>query len=115
LEGLVFEVGKIDVGPEARVFGISGSVRDRPVFSFSGFYDAGRVISFRLTNTEEKRSYTFFGVRSGNRLAGIVKPDDNGETVDEEASWSAQAHGGDPNDGGHAAKKSRKAAKKSRK
>jgi hypothetical protein len=110
LEGLVFEVdpGKVDVGPEDRVFGIGG-LTDRPGFNFSGFYDSGRVISFKLTDTEENRSYTFFGVRSGNRLAGLVKPDDdNGE---EEASWSAQARGG----GNEGRGRGKAAAKKSRK
>jgi len=116
LDGLVFELdpGKTDVGPEARVFGISGSLTNRQGCTFSGFYDSGRVISFKLTNTEENRSYTFFGVRSGNRLAGLVKPDDD-EHGEEEASWSAQARGGGFDHGGHAAKKSRKTAKKSRK
>lgn len=114
LEGLVFELdpSKTDVGPEARVSSISGFA-DKQGCTFSGFYDSGQVISFKLTNTEENRSYTFFGVRSGNKLAGLVKPDDdNGEEV---ASWSAQAGPGGFDDGRHAAKKSRKAAKKSRK
>ena len=117
LEGLVFTLdsSKTDVGPVDRVFGISGFA-DRQGYTFSGFYDSGQVISFKLTNTEENRSYTFFGVRSGSRLAGLVKPDDD-ENAEEEASWSAQARGGF-DDGGQvkgAAKKSRKAAKKSRK
>ena len=114
LEGLVFTLdsNKTDVGPEARVFGISGFA-DRQGCTFSGFYDSGQVISFKLTDTEENRSYTFFGVRSGNSLAGLVKPDDD-EHGEEEASWSAQARGGFDH-GGHAAKKSRKTAKKSRK
>jgi hypothetical protein len=102
-------------GPNDETTVFRGHVDNTDQTSFEGFCDSERAINLSLEIAGAP--HTFYGVisPSGKKMVGFIDPPIiiGDAAVEEEASWSAQASGG-PGEGGQA-KKSRKAAKKSRK
>lgn len=84
------------LGPDQTTI-IRGNMNDPSQTPFEGFYDTEGFIQYSLTIGQ--RTYSFYGVisPSSKKMSGYVTFRGDGQT-DDDASWSAQARGGQDDD-----------------